>query len=978
MPLTSPALWIWGAACLFACGPAASPRASEPVPTPPTSARVTLTPAPPISLGEENARPHEHPLSRWLTPLGITLGEDGARVEESPRATPEILDLTAASEALNSGHYGAVLEATSAKGPLEQSAEARLLRAEALAATGRGNEAEHELKALLTELRADGQRLEAAALLARLALARGALDAMPTIFSSVTNISATRGLANGGTGILASGQGSWSAAAASLWLSRGRWAEQTGNKAEAERAFMHLVEAYNSETIAPSNGQALARVAEAAMALRSPHDANDAFREAVRAAPADAEIKHRWAGLFVEKFDYENALTTVQEALGQNPNHAGLLVRLGEILMAQAGDFSVATALVERAEQIHPNFDAGQRLLAKIALRDMDLQSARTSLERALQANPLHPETQSLRTAERFLADDERGFERQVRETLKRMPSYARLFTDVALFAEWAHRYPDMVKLAERAISVDPQWAAGHATLGFNLLRLGDEKRALESLHRAWRLDRFNVRVFHLLNLYDEVIPTEYVSLEPRLLSGVRVRFRFHRDERRTFEPYVPSLVSRALHDMGERYAFKPKGPLSIELFATNEHFSIRTAGVPNLGVQGVCFGTVVTATSPSAGPTNWAQVLWHELSHVFHIQLSDNRVPRWFTEGLAEYESLIENPLWRREYDHHLEPWLKQNALPPIAQLNRAFTHARTPADMGMAYYASAKLVASWVERFGMDKMKALLEGWGEGIATEALLPQVLGQSLASLDAAFASMLQSSLEGQRRQLDLEAADADRNSTDCARRSLWALHGGEHRRARAEAQACLHKHGGDASGGTVSRRATETSSLALAHYVLGVVTADETPAESLAHFEASVRLRPAYDTWMRIGAAFFAQSRWREAGEALHEATALDPLRTGAYRGMLRVAEATQDAEAKVRALRGLAHLEQHDAALWLDYVGALSALEQHKAVAEEAANLIGVAPHDRRTHRLLAKAYGALGQADKSAQEAALVETIE
>ena len=55
------------------------------------------------------------------------------------------------------------------------------------------------------------------------------------------------------------------------------------------------------------------------------------------------------------------------------------------------------------------------------------------------------------------------------------------------------------------------------------------------------------------------------------------------------------------------------------------------------IGVQGVCFGKVVTALSPRGGPFNWEQIVWHELAHVFAVQRSRSRVPRWFTEGLSE-----------------------------------------------------------------------------------------------------------------------------------------------------------------------------------------------------------------------------------------------------------------------------------------------------------------------------------------------------
>ncbi|HBQ12735.1 MAG TPA: hypothetical protein DEF51_16880, partial [Myxococcales bacterium] len=108
---------------------------------------------------------------------------------------------------------------------------------------------------------------------------------------------------------------------------------------------------------------------------------------------------------------------------------------------------------------------------------------------------------------------------------------------------------------------------------------------------------------------------------------------------------------------MRRRYGFTPTTPVHVEMFSDNQHFSVRTSGLPNMGVQGVCFGQVVTALSPRAGPFNWAQITTHELAHVFHIQLSRNRVPRWFTEGLAEYETIIARPEWQREQDHRL--WL-------------------------------------------------------------------------------------------------------------------------------------------------------------------------------------------------------------------------------------------------------------------------------------------------------------------------------
>ena len=68
------------------------------------------------------------------------------------------------------------------------------------------------------------------------------------------------------------------------------------------------------------------------------------------------------------------------------------------------------------------------------------------------------------------------------------------------------------------------------------------------------------------------------------------------------------------------------------------------------LGALGVTFGYVVAMDSPSArkpGQWHWASTMWHELSHVYVLEMTNHRVPRWFTEGLAVYEETAASPDW-------------------------------------------------------------------------------------------------------------------------------------------------------------------------------------------------------------------------------------------------------------------------------------------------------------------------------------------
>jgi hypothetical protein len=128
------------------------------------------------------------------------------------------------------------------------------------------------------------------------------------------------------------------------------------------------------------------------------------------------------------------------------------------------------------------------------------------------------------------------------------------------------------------------------------------------------------------LNFWDEVVRRHHETFEARPFV-----FRLHREERPLLEGALTNTLRAAWEDMRRRYRYTPRTPVWVELYASDAHFSVRTSDLPNVGVQGVCFGPVVTALSPRAGSFDWAQITIQELAHVFHIQLSRNRVPRWF-----------------------------------------------------------------------------------------------------------------------------------------------------------------------------------------------------------------------------------------------------------------------------------------------------------------------------------------------------------
>ena len=90
--------------------------------------------------------------------------------------------------------------------------------------------------------------------------------------------------------------------------------------------------------------------------------------------------------------------------------------------------------------------------------------------------------------------------------------------------------------------------------------------------------------------------------------------------------------------------ASRRKGPILVEIFPEHDDFAVRTIGLPGIdGALGACFGRVVVDgladARVSPGEFSWHATEWHELAHVFTLQLSNYRVPRWLTEGISVFE---------------------------------------------------------------------------------------------------------------------------------------------------------------------------------------------------------------------------------------------------------------------------------------------------------------------------------------------------
>lgn len=692
----------------------------------------------------------------------------------------------------------------------------------------------------------------------------------------------------------------------------------------------------------------LTAVAEATWALGALRNAATALNEALAVAPSHGEANLTQAALMMTTEDYAPAGEAVTAVLAAQPRHPEALLLRARLRLTSNHDLTRAAADLDALLAINPRHAAGLAVRGMVALRDDDVAGAVQHFAASERVNPRGLDLAIGRALLAFHRNDRDALAAALAACRREAPRSAAVEEALGDFADWEHRYDEAATLMREALSLpvfagDPRLASRvNALYGFNRLRVGDEAGGVAALRLSFAANRYNVRASNLLNFYEQTLPAGYVvdTVGP-------FRVRYHHDEAPVLRRYVPAMLGAAYDEMVARYRFTPEGPLSIELYAREEDFAVRTAGEPEIGVQGVCFGRVVTALSPRAGAFNWSQIVWHELAHVFAIQRSRSRVPRWFTEGLSEWEAFHGHPRWAREEDPALWAALRGQRLPTVASFNRAFTHARSGRAMLVAYYAASQLMAFMIAQYGFERVASALPRFAEGASTAEALEASLGVSVDALDAAFRRDLEARLGPRYRahfDPDLERFASIEPFARAAEASPRVAE------ARAELAAARFTHGErDAARSELDAALALDATQPLARYLRALMGAQgEAPREALADLEALFAQGldgPALRSLeARVASRLGDRPRARRALERL---TALDPTQGDAWWSLAEALDPAAMPRERLAALAEVVRRDQHHREALGALIEGLSEARRWPEVAELQTPLIELDPEN-------------------------------
>ena len=549
----------------------------------------------------------------------------------------------------------------------------------------------------------------AAAVLAALAASRGDYDEAAALVSPAAAVNATGDAA----------------------LELGLLLQQRGRKADARRVLLPVAAAGNRARTAAE----LARAARAARALGRPHDASSLFADAAAAAPEDPAIQTAWGELFFERFDRREAVKSFRMAIELDAEWAPAHLGLARALADENPPAALESA--RRALTIDSDLVDAHLFVAEIALDQDQPAEAQAAIRRALAVNPRSPAAHALAAATAYVEGRSADYEAAIAAALAVNPTYGDVFRVTAARAASTYLYEDAVALARKAVTLEPDSVRAQADLGLHLLRVGDEREARRALETAFDADRFDIVTFNLLQMLDTLDTFATVKAGNAIV-------RLDPAEAPVLRHYAAPIVEQALAELGARYQFQPQGPVLVEIFPKHDDFAVRTLGLPGLlGALGASFGRVVTLDSPRArepGDFNWQAALWHELAHVYTLQLSRYRVPRWVTEGLSVFEEGRVRPEWARDSELAFARAYADGRVLKLADLNAGFTR---PDTITLAYFQAFQVIELIIAQHGDEGVRTLLRAYAEGLDTDAALRRATRMGLGDLQAAFDARLQ-------------------------------------------------------------------------------------------------------------------------------------------------------------------------------------------------------------------------------------------
>jgi tetratricopeptide (TPR) repeat protein len=192
--------------------------------------------------------------------------------------------------------------------------------------------------------------------------------------------------------------------------------------------------------------------------------------------------------------------------------------------------------------------------------------------------------------------------------------------------------------------------------------------------------------------------------------SSSHFRILFDGYEHGSVDRQILGLLEDAYRTIGQQLDYFPPQPVTVILYTDRDFYD--TTQAPQWS-QGIYDGKIrVPVKGLGLQVSVMRKVLFHEYTHVLVHYLAHS-CPLWINEGLAEYFSAA--------YPG------KTGQVIPLRNIERSF-EGLGGGNVTLAYWESYSAVSSLIEKYGLYRMKTLLEAFGTGEVPDAAFEDALG----------------------------------------------------------------------------------------------------------------------------------------------------------------------------------------------------------------------------------------------------------
>lgn len=455
-------------------------------------------------------------------------------------------------------------------------------------------------------------------------------------------------------------------------------------------------------------------------------DARDvlAFYEAILKQDSKNVDAHIAIGvLALEKSDFQEAAKSLATAVELRPDDPEIHYLLSKAWAPSDGER--ATEHLQAALGINSQHPPSLLIQVENLVTAEQYEAAESVLESVLSINPKHPEAWAYRSAIAHLRGEyaqEAEYRKRALESWEINPAVDHW---IGKILSQHYRFEESVTYQRRSLRLSPAFRPAKFQLAQDLLRLGRTDEGWTLVEQVAEDDKYNVVAFNLRTLQDRL--DSFATLRD---GGIIVRMDSREAE--IYGERVLALLRQAREVLSDKYELDLREPITIEIFPDQSDFAIRTFGLPGgAGFLGVCFGSLITANSPASqgdSPSNWESVLWHEFCHVVTLQKTNNRMPRWLSEGISVYEELQRDPGWGQRMNPLYRKMLLGDDFVPLSQLSGAFLNPKSPLHLQFAYFESSMAIGYLIEKHGLPRMRRLLVDLGVGVPAADAISRLYG----------------------------------------------------------------------------------------------------------------------------------------------------------------------------------------------------------------------------------------------------------